>query len=169
MRRAEVPRKDLSSRQARAVVVDTIPGGKGYQHRSRLASGSADGEINPPGSKTIPHRVPRAERDRIAHHGREFHPGHLDERGCEVPGNPRAQYPDHRGRSAGNPCGHLGRAGGDVHGCRGGSEPGGFSGTDRIWLNIRQDNPTKYRVSESLSYMRSVDIQFEATDDSSPR
>jgi hypothetical protein len=34
------------------------------------------------------------------------------------------------------------------------------NGRDRILISIRQDQP-KYRVSESLSYMRSLDIQFE--------
>ena len=43
------------------------------------------------------------------------------------------------------------------------------NGKDRIWFNIRQDKPAKYRISESLSYMRSIDIQFESTEDSSPR
>ena len=38
------------------------------------------------------------------------------------------------------------------------------SGKDRIWIQIRQSEPKRYRVSESLSYMRSVDIQFEKTD-----
>ena len=38
------------------------------------------------------------------------------------------------------------------------------SGRDRIWIQIRQGEPKRYRVSESLSYMRSVDIQFEETD-----
>jgi hypothetical protein len=38
------------------------------------------------------------------------------------------------------------------------------NGRDRILLSIRQDQPTKYRVSESLSYMRSLDIQFESSD-----
>src|SRR5438094_306350 len=39
------------------------------------------------------------------------------------------------------------------------------SGRDRVWIQIRQNLPKRYRVSESLSYMRSVDIQFESTDE----
>jgi hypothetical protein len=34
-------------------------------------------------------------------------------------------------------------------------------GKDRIWIQIRQGEPKKYRVAESLSYMRSLDVQFE--------
>ena len=37
-------------------------------------------------------------------------------------------------------------------------------GKDRIWIQIRQDEPKKYRVAESLSYMRSLDVQFEEVD-----
>jgi hypothetical protein len=37
------------------------------------------------------------------------------------------------------------------------------TGRDRIWISVRQTNPKSYRVSENLSYMRSVDIQFEST------
>lgn len=43
------------------------------------------------------------------------------------------------------------------------------TGKDRVWICIRQDDRGKYRVSESLSYARSVDIQFEATEIPSPR
>jgi hypothetical protein len=38
------------------------------------------------------------------------------------------------------------------------------SGRDRIWIQVRQGIPKKYRVAECLSYMRSVDVQFETTD-----
>jgi hypothetical protein len=34
-------------------------------------------------------------------------------------------------------------------------------GKHRIWIQIRQDEPKALRVAECLSYMRSVDIQFE--------
>ncbi len=40
------------------------------------------------------------------------------------------------------------------------------TGKDRIWISIRQEDPSRFRVSESLSYLRSVDIQFEATEPS---
>ena len=36
------------------------------------------------------------------------------------------------------------------------------SGRDRVWVQIRQKGPVKrWRVSASLSYARSADIQFE--------
>ena len=38
------------------------------------------------------------------------------------------------------------------------------TGKDRLWIQIRQAEPKQYRVAESLSYMRSVDIQFEETE-----
>jgi hypothetical protein len=34
------------------------------------------------------------------------------------------------------------------------------TGKDQIWINIRQSSPKKYRIRESLSYARSVDIEF---------
>jgi hypothetical protein len=35
-------------------------------------------------------------------------------------------------------------------------------GRDRLWIQIRQnDRPKRWRVSASLSYARSADIQFE--------
>jgi hypothetical protein len=34
------------------------------------------------------------------------------------------------------------------------------TGKDQIWIQIRQDSPKKFRVRESLSYARSVDIEF---------
>lgn len=35
------------------------------------------------------------------------------------------------------------------------------AGKDRLWIQIRQNSDTKkWRISESLSYARSVDIQF---------
>jgi hypothetical protein len=33
-------------------------------------------------------------------------------------------------------------------------------GKDQIWIQIRQEKPKKFRVRESLSYARSVDIEF---------
>lgn len=33
-------------------------------------------------------------------------------------------------------------------------------GKDRIWIQIRQNSPKKYRVNSSLSYARSIDVQF---------
>jgi hypothetical protein len=33
-------------------------------------------------------------------------------------------------------------------------------GKDRIWIQIRQTEPKKYRVHTCLSYARSMDIQF---------
>jgi hypothetical protein len=33
-------------------------------------------------------------------------------------------------------------------------------GKDQVWIQIRQTKPKKYRVRESLSYARSVDIEF---------
>ncbi len=36
-------------------------------------------------------------------------------------------------------------------------------GKNRVWLQVRQSSPKRYRVAESLSYMRSADIQFEET------
>ena len=33
-------------------------------------------------------------------------------------------------------------------------------GKDQIWIQIRQTKPKKFRVRESLSYARSVDIEF---------
>ena len=36
------------------------------------------------------------------------------------------------------------------------------AGRNRVWIQIRQDEkPKKWRVSASLSYARSADIQFE--------
>ncbi len=35
------------------------------------------------------------------------------------------------------------------------------TGKDRVLIQIRQAEPKQYRVASSLSYMRSVDIQFE--------
>jgi len=35
------------------------------------------------------------------------------------------------------------------------------SGKDRIWIHVRQNEPKRYRVAASLSYARSVDVQFE--------
>jgi len=35
------------------------------------------------------------------------------------------------------------------------------TGKDRIWVQIRQKKPKRWRVAENLSYMRAVDIQFE--------
>jgi hypothetical protein len=37
-------------------------------------------------------------------------------------------------------------------------------GKDRVWFQIRQDEKKRWRVAESLSYMRAVDVQFERTD-----
>jgi hypothetical protein len=34
------------------------------------------------------------------------------------------------------------------------------NGKDRIWIQIRQKSPKKYRVNASLSYARSIDVQF---------
>ncbi len=34
------------------------------------------------------------------------------------------------------------------------------TGKDQIWIQIRQTNPKKYRVRESLSYARALDIEF---------
>jgi hypothetical protein len=34
------------------------------------------------------------------------------------------------------------------------------TGKDRIWIQIRQDSPKKFRVGSSLSYARAVDIEF---------
>jgi hypothetical protein len=34
-------------------------------------------------------------------------------------------------------------------------------GKDRIWFQIRQQDPKKWRVAESLAYARGVDVQFE--------
>jgi hypothetical protein len=34
------------------------------------------------------------------------------------------------------------------------------TGKDQLWIQIRQTNPKKYRVRESLSYARAVDIEF---------
>lgn len=42
-------------------------------------------------------------------------------------------------------------------------------GKNRVWLQIRQKTPKRYRVAESLSYMRSADIQFEETIKRYPR
>ena len=36
-------------------------------------------------------------------------------------------------------------------------------GKNRVWLQVRQRPPKRYRVAESLSYMRSLDVQFEET------
>jgi len=33
-------------------------------------------------------------------------------------------------------------------------------GKATIWIQIRQDKPKRFRVRESLSYARSVDIEF---------
>jgi hypothetical protein len=35
------------------------------------------------------------------------------------------------------------------------------SGKDRVWFQIRQRGPKRWRVSETLSYARAVDVQFE--------
>jgi hypothetical protein len=34
-------------------------------------------------------------------------------------------------------------------------------GHDRLWIQIRQDDPKEWRLSTSLSYRRSLDVQFE--------
>ena len=34
-------------------------------------------------------------------------------------------------------------------------------GKDRVWIQIRQSNPKKFRVAASLNYARAVDVQFE--------
>lgn len=33
-------------------------------------------------------------------------------------------------------------------------------GKNRIWIQIRQSEPKRFRVSESLAYARAVDVQF---------
>ena len=42
-------------------------------------------------------------------------------------------------------------------------------GRNRVWLQVRQQTPKRYRVAESLSYMRSADLQFEETIERFPR
>jgi hypothetical protein len=34
-------------------------------------------------------------------------------------------------------------------------------GHDRLWIQIRQDDPKQWRLTTSLSYRRSLDVQFE--------
>lgn len=34
-------------------------------------------------------------------------------------------------------------------------------GKNRIWIQVRQSEPKRLRVAESLAYARSVDLQFE--------
>ncbi len=34
-------------------------------------------------------------------------------------------------------------------------------GKNRVWIQIRQTEPKRFRVSECLSYARAVDVQFE--------
>jgi hypothetical protein len=42
-------------------------------------------------------------------------------------------------------------------------QPAKRSGRDRVWIQVRQPEPRLYRVSESLSYAKGVDILFETT------
>lgn len=53
----------------------------------------------------------------------------------------------------------------EFHGLQiyGSFKPAKKDGKNRVWLNVRQSSPKRYRVAESLSYMRSADIQFEET------
>ena len=55
---------------------------------------------------------------------------------------------------------------GEFHGLTiyGKLHPAKRSGKDRLWIQIRQSTPKRYRVSESLSYARAVDIEFEVSD-----
>jgi len=48
-------------------------------------------------------------------------------------------------------------------------KPAKRNGKNRLWIQIRQSQPKRYRIAESLSYMRSVDVQFEETVVRSPR
>jgi hypothetical protein len=34
------------------------------------------------------------------------------------------------------------------------------SGKDQLWIQIRQTSPKRFRIRESLSYARAVDIEF---------
>jgi hypothetical protein len=43
------------------------------------------------------------------------------------------------------------------------------TGKNRTWIQIRQREPKRYRVAESLAYMRSLDVQFEETIQRFPR
>ena len=43
------------------------------------------------------------------------------------------------------------------------------TGKNRVWIQIRQGQSRRYRVAESLNYMRSVDVQFEETIERHPR
>lgn len=36
------------------------------------------------------------------------------------------------------------------------------SGRDRIWFQIRQDDPKKYRTAICLNYPHALDIQFQS-------
>jgi hypothetical protein len=40
-------------------------------------------------------------------------------------------------------------------------QPAKRTGKNRIWIQVRQPEPKDYRVSESLSYAKGVDILFE--------
>ena len=43
-------------------------------------------------------------------------------------------------------------------------KPAKRTGKDRLWIQLRQPDTRPYRVSESLSYARAVDILFEKID-----
>jgi len=34
-------------------------------------------------------------------------------------------------------------------------------GKDRIWVSVRQDEPKKWRLAASLSYVNAFDVRFE--------
>jgi hypothetical protein len=34
-------------------------------------------------------------------------------------------------------------------------------GHDRLWIQIRQDDPKQWRLTTSLSYRQSIDVQFQ--------
>lgn len=35
------------------------------------------------------------------------------------------------------------------------------SGKERIWINIRQDKPKKWKTTSTLSYVNGLDVKFE--------
>ena len=43
------------------------------------------------------------------------------------------------------------------------------TGKNRVWIQVRQKDSKRYRVAESLAYMRSLDVQFEETVQRFPR
>ncbi len=53
----------------------------------------------------------------------------------------------------------------EFHGLQvyGSFRPAKKQGKNRVWLQIRQSLPKRYRMAESLNYMRAADIQFEET------